>query len=158
MTTHSSIQAWRIPWTEEPGGLLSKGLQRVGHNWSDLGPACTQRKIILGNFLRVTVQNCSNFHWIVLPWLSCESFFICYGYKSLSSMCSEILSPCLWLAFVLNSIIWIAEVLNYDKVKLSNFLLLSMLYASCVRNLSLTQVTLTFSRSVLVLHLEQWCI
>ena len=36
MATHSSILAWRIPWTEEPGGLLSKGLQRVGHDWSDL--------------------------------------------------------------------------------------------------------------------------
>ena len=30
--THSSILAWRIPWTEEPGGLQSIGLQRVGHN------------------------------------------------------------------------------------------------------------------------------
>ena len=32
MPTHSSILAWRIPWTEEPGGLQSRGLQRVGHN------------------------------------------------------------------------------------------------------------------------------
>ena len=30
--THSSIPAWRIPWTEEPGRLQSLGLQRVGHN------------------------------------------------------------------------------------------------------------------------------
>ena len=30
--THSSIPAWRIPWTEEPGGLQSMGLQRVRHN------------------------------------------------------------------------------------------------------------------------------
>ena len=30
--THSSILAWRIPWTEEPGGLQSMGSQRVGHN------------------------------------------------------------------------------------------------------------------------------
>ena len=37
--THSSILAWRIPWTEEPGGLQSIGSQRVGHDWSDL--ACT---------------------------------------------------------------------------------------------------------------------
>ena len=36
MATHSSILAWRIPWTEEPGRLQSTGLQRVGHNWSDL--------------------------------------------------------------------------------------------------------------------------
>ena len=32
MATHSSILAWRIPWTEEPGGLQSVGLQRVGHD------------------------------------------------------------------------------------------------------------------------------
>ena len=32
MATHSSILAWKIPWTEEPGGLQSMGLQRVGHN------------------------------------------------------------------------------------------------------------------------------
>ena len=30
--THSSTLAWRIPWTEEPGGLQSMGLQRVGHD------------------------------------------------------------------------------------------------------------------------------
>ena len=32
MATHSSILAWRIPWTEEPGGLQSVVLQRVGYN------------------------------------------------------------------------------------------------------------------------------
>ena len=32
MTAHSSILAWRIPWTEEPGGSQSMGLQRAGHN------------------------------------------------------------------------------------------------------------------------------
>ena len=36
MATHSSILAWRIPRTEEPGGPQSIGLQRVGHDWSDL--------------------------------------------------------------------------------------------------------------------------
>ena len=36
METHSSILAWRIPWTEEPGEPQSKGSQRVGHNGSDL--------------------------------------------------------------------------------------------------------------------------
>ena len=33
--THSSTLAWRIPWTEEPGGLQSTGSQRAGHGWSD---------------------------------------------------------------------------------------------------------------------------
>ena len=34
MATHSSILAWRIPWTEDPGGLQSMGLQRAGHDWA----------------------------------------------------------------------------------------------------------------------------
>ena len=32
MATHSGILAWRIPWTEEPGGLLSMGSHRIGHD------------------------------------------------------------------------------------------------------------------------------
>ena len=32
MATHSSILAWRIPWTEEPGGTTVHGVHRVGHN------------------------------------------------------------------------------------------------------------------------------
>ena len=36
MATHSSVLAWRIPGTGEPGGLLSMGSQRVGHDGSDL--------------------------------------------------------------------------------------------------------------------------
>ena len=39
MATHSNILAWRIPGTEEPGGLPSIGSHRVGHDWSDLAVA-----------------------------------------------------------------------------------------------------------------------
>ena len=39
MATHSSVLAWRIPGTVEPGGLPSMGSYRVGHNWSDLAAA-----------------------------------------------------------------------------------------------------------------------
>ena len=39
MATHSSILAWRIPGTGEPGGLPSMGSHRVGHDWSDLAAA-----------------------------------------------------------------------------------------------------------------------
>ena len=38
MATHSRILAWRNPWTEEPGGLQSIGLQRARQDWSDLAP------------------------------------------------------------------------------------------------------------------------
>ena len=39
MATHSSVLAWRIPGTGEPGGLPSMGSHRVGHGWSDLAAA-----------------------------------------------------------------------------------------------------------------------
>ena len=42
MATHSSVLAWRIPGTGEPGGLPSMGLHRVGHNWGDLAAAARQ--------------------------------------------------------------------------------------------------------------------
>ena len=34
MVTHSSVLTWRVPWTEEPGGLQSIGSQRVGHDFT----------------------------------------------------------------------------------------------------------------------------
>ena len=39
MATHASVPAWRIPGSGEPGGLLSMGSHRVGHDWSDLAAA-----------------------------------------------------------------------------------------------------------------------
>ena len=39
MATHSSVLAWRIPGTGEPGGLPSMGSHRVRHDWSDLAAA-----------------------------------------------------------------------------------------------------------------------
>ena len=43
MAPHSSTLAWKIPWMEEPGGLPSMGLHRVGHDWSDLAAAATYK-------------------------------------------------------------------------------------------------------------------
>ena len=45
MTTHTSILSWRVPWTEEPDGLQSIGLQRVRHDGSNL--ACIHRRAFL---------------------------------------------------------------------------------------------------------------
>ena len=42
MATHSSVLAWRIPGTGEPGGLPSVGSHRVGHDWSDLAAAAAE--------------------------------------------------------------------------------------------------------------------
>ena len=41
MASHSSILAWEIPWTEEPGRLQSIGVARVRHDWASKQPPCT---------------------------------------------------------------------------------------------------------------------
>ena len=53
MATHSSVLAWRIPWTEKPGRLQSMGSHRVGHDWSDLAAAAawTLWTLALARFL-----------------------------------------------------------------------------------------------------------
>ena len=45
MATHSSVLAWRMLGTEEPGGLLSMGSHRVRHDWSDLAAATAVSKL-----------------------------------------------------------------------------------------------------------------
>ena len=65
--THSSILAWRIPWTEEPGGLQSLGSQRVRRDWRDLARThvrCQWTQADLGSSsLGVnTLKNISNFY------------------------------------------------------------------------------------------------
>ena len=63
MATHSSLLAWRTPWTEKPGGLQSRGSQRVGHAQSDRAhtrrPQCARqdspRKSVLRSYPRAGV-------------------------------------------------------------------------------------------------------
>ena len=50
MATHSSVLAWRIPRTGEPGGLLSMGSHRVRHDWSDLAAAAAAILMMLNIF------------------------------------------------------------------------------------------------------------
>ena len=47
MATHSSVLAWRIPGTGDPGGLPSMGSHRVGHNWSDSAAAYTDDTMLM---------------------------------------------------------------------------------------------------------------
>ena len=64
MATHSSILSWRIPWTEEPGGLQFRGSQRVGHDWSDL--AYTQCIYVNPNILIYPTPFPLAFHTFIL--------------------------------------------------------------------------------------------
>ena len=78
MATHSSVLAWRIPGTGEPGGLPSMGLHRVRHNWSDLAAAAvlisrTQSvplSIVSGMFhlhVKFRVWNSEMIHMFLIP-------------------------------------------------------------------------------------------
>ena len=59
MAAHSSILAWRIPWTEELGGLQSMGSQRVGHD---------------ADHIRMTFFFLSFFNWGIIALQCCVSF------------------------------------------------------------------------------------
>ena len=65
MATHSSILAWRIPWTEEPGGLWYIGSQRVRHDWSEHAYTVHNYR---GKFLLAIIQksDCRNIYCIDL--------------------------------------------------------------------------------------------
>ena len=58
MATHSSVLAWRIPGTGEPGGLLSMGSHRVRHNWSDLAAAAAAAMLISDKLEIKTKNHC----------------------------------------------------------------------------------------------------
>ena len=63
MATHSSVFAWRIPGTGEPGGLLSMGSHRVGHDWSDWAAAAAYSSVYFKIFNnRAIIKNLSIRH------------------------------------------------------------------------------------------------
>ena len=71
--THSSVLAWRIPGTAGPGGLLSMGSHRVGHNWSDLAAAAAD--IFFTKYSEHFLLN-RMFHLNELVWLLMGLFFL----------------------------------------------------------------------------------
>ena len=78
MATHSSVLAWRIPGTGEPGGLPSMGLHRVGHDWSDLAAAVSVQPILL-TYPTSSPVPFGNYKFIFYVWVYFHSVnkFIC---------------------------------------------------------------------------------
>ena len=86
MSTHSSVLAWRIPWTEEPGGLQSTGSQRVRHDREALTPTLGNHQVHL-------------YSWRILPerslWAKqhvrssvCVAHWICQTDVKLTAICT----------------------------------------------------------------------
>ena len=76
---------WRIPGTEEPGGLLSMGSHRVGHDWSDLA-VCVDPSLPIYPFLPSTLVTISLFSTSVFPFLFCKSVHLYHFYFSISPL------------------------------------------------------------------------
>ena len=84
MATHSSVLAWRIPGTREPGGLPSVGLYRVGHNWSDLAAAVMTLKFFIYLLLAV------------LGLCYCKGFSLAVAWRLLIAAASLVAEYRLW--------------------------------------------------------------
>ena len=68
MAPHSSTLAWKIPWTEEPGGPQSMGLHSIGHDWSDLAATAViswEASIFPSIFSNESVLCISHKYWSV---------------------------------------------------------------------------------------------
>ena len=76
MATHSSVLAWRIPGTGEPGGLPSMGSHRVGHDWSDLAAKCD----FVFPWSLITLSSFSYTYWLFihLLWSVCSNTLTIY--------------------------------------------------------------------------------
>ena len=62
VATHSSILAWRIPWTEEPHGLQSMGSQRAGHDWVTNTHTDVEELIVWNLWRKVSSSKCNGLH------------------------------------------------------------------------------------------------
>ena len=88
MAAHSSILAWKTPWTEEPGGMQSMGPQRVRHDWSDLACFMFQYSVILILLQRFLLYE----HLFLVPYCckSChEDLVLESTFSSVSSVASD---------------------------------------------------------------------
>ena len=88
VTTYSSILAWRIPWTEEPGRLQFMGSQRVGHNWATYHSSLTHSRIGMHPVVKL-------FLWSLVPHMGPWPFCFSPPNAANTRQCGV----CLWLLF-----------------------------------------------------------
>ena len=93
MAPHSSVLAWRIPWTEEPGGLPSMGSHRVGHDWSDLAAAAAAFHCLnVPQFM--SSSTCWRTSWLLSGFGDCEQSLHRHQH---AHFCADISFQLLWV-------------------------------------------------------------
>ena len=97
MATHSSVLAWRISGTGEPGGLLSVGSHRVRHDWSNLAAAAAAAKQPYYHIPLTFKFTFSSFpDWLYNHYLSSPKYQKCLWYHLFFSQHYEIIHQILW--------------------------------------------------------------
>ena len=96
METHSSLLAWTIPWTEEPGRLQPIGSHRVRHDWSDLARSTCAYQFRLP----IVLELCMTLLWFSLKLLGpifaslcCYFLYYCFMYTFLTHRRWHLVSP-----------------------------------------------------------------
>ena len=113
IATHSSILAWRIPWTEKPSGLQSMGSQRVGHDWvTSLELNYLDFRGLLSNGSDLVAKSCLTLvtpqtvvcqtplsmgfprqeYWIPLPFFFIQRIFLTQGSTHISCLAGRFFS------------------------------------------------------------------
>ena len=126
MATHSSVLAWRIPGTGEPGGLPSMGSHRVGHDWSDLAEAAAaaaaQSKLMFKSHHTLSFNFSYYISAIILFQLSILELLIGYFQNCLVSfMVSSSLHMIFILSIVLLFMCWHAHNSNIWSPSICGF-------------------------------------
>ena len=97
VATHSSVLAWRIPGTGEPGGLPSLGSHRVGHDWSDL--AAWMKNVWASSFSRFKTWAFKSTNWDRDSEANASSFSLCNQLVLWNTI------PCnIWVFFILSQL------------------------------------------------------
>ena len=99
MATHSSVLAWRIPGTGEPGGRPSMGLHRVGHDWSDLAAAAANINIYPYIYLYLSIYIYVHIYIYLYPYISVYlySYMYLHIYPYWYQCCCWVAKLCLTL-------------------------------------------------------------
>ena len=124
MAPHSSTLAWKTPWTEEPGGLPSVGLHRVGHDCSDLAAAGFKR-LLLGRKVMINLDSILKSRDITLTTKVClvkalvfpVVMYGCESWTVKKDECQRIDAFELWCWSRLLRVPWTARRSNHSIIK-----------------------------------------
>ena len=97
MATHCSILAWEIPWTEEPGGLQSMGLKRVGHNLVTKQQLTRLPLSVVTIFLHIYLCLYTQAHIILCHFIPCIDSYICVNTITIKIPNTDIFLAVQWL-------------------------------------------------------------